>query len=154
MFLTGLDPFVPSLVLFTEIIPDNSKSGTNLGKNVHTIIFGIVTDSVIMRNREIIHLVVRVFLSPYQNNLTCNLNSYVPSCPQHLIINAIFLSPPPKNRLCRTHTSPSWPIQGWKGLHQGERSHSEGLHPPQEYRINYQVLLDDGNRIIIPQGNF
>ncbi len=24
----------------------------------------------------------------------------------------------------------------------------------QEYRINIQVLLDDGNRIIIPQGNF
>ncbi len=24
----------------------------------------------------------------------------------------------------------------------------------QEYRNNYQVLLDDGNRIIIPQGNF
>ncbi len=57
-------------------------------------------------------------------------NSYVPSCQQHLIINAIFLSPLPKNRLCRTHTSPPWPVQG------------------------YQVLLDDGNRIIIPQGNF
>ncbi len=24
----------------------------------------------------------------------------------------------------------------------------------QEYRISIQVLLDDGNRIIIPQGNF
>ncbi len=49
---------------------------------------------------------------------------------------AIFLSPLPKNRLCRTYTSP----RGQSRV--GRTSH------------NHQVLLDDGNRIIIPQGNF
>ena len=37
---------------------------------------------------------------------TCTCNSYVPSFQQHLIIIAIFLSPLPKNRLCRTNTRP------------------------------------------------
>ena len=66
---------------------------------------------------------------------------------------AIFLSPLPLNRLCRTNTSP--PGQPWNG-HGGlcwfYKVHS--LAVATRISNNYQVLLDDGNRIIIPQGNF
>ncbi len=108
------------------------------------------------------------------------LNSYVPSCQQHLNTYATFLLPLPKNRLCRTNTSPHgqprvegtpkkryWPqFRGlitllWgpfnPGLAMGAcvgSTKSILWQWQQECRISIQVLLDDGNRIIIPQGNF
>ena len=53
---------------------------------------------------------------------------------------ATFLLPLPKNQLCRTYTG-----------HRGRFS-LEG--PQMSTNDQYQVVLDEGNRIIIPHGGF
>ncbi len=105
--------------------------------------------------------------SPSQSQFLCPI---MPTAPDNY---AIFLSPLPKNRLCRSYTSPHGQSRVERTLDSGVVCPCPGFFQPRTchgglcnfYKVdslavatrishNYQVLLDDGNRIVIPQGNF
>ncbi len=89
-------------------------------------------------------------------------NSYVPSCQQHLIIMRyscrhcqridfveFIQAYHGQSRVERTSTLDwPWPVSSCKFYK------VDSLAVATRISHNYQVLLDDGNRIIIPQGNF